>query len=874
LNIVGSRFAAPIKNKFDTYILRADFNIDSQGKHTLFWRGNLQDDKLDNVPQFPGQAPLSVQLINNKGFALGYDAALRGNLVNTFRYGLTRVQEERAGLQTRSQVTFRFIDNLFPTAADNSENSARRVPTHNFVDNLSWVRGSHTLQTGFNFRFTRIPRFTTANSFHRASTNASWLLGIGRTYVPGRSSCDTPGCANVPAVAPGFAASFGDSIVPLLGLITQVDSLYNYDRDGNVLAEGAPVSRRYASDEYEWYVQDSWQIRPSLRVTFGVRHSLFSPPWETNGLQVTPTMDLGDWFDLRAQNAARGIAANAVPPISFDLGGPANGRKGFYDWDKNNFAPRVAVAWSPRFRNGVLGRVFGDGKTVFRGGYSLVYDHIGQGIATTFDRAGSFGLSTELTNPSSTQTEASAPRFTDIFTIPGALLQGAPPGGFPQTPPLDLFSITTSIDGTIKTPYAHVYSFTIGRELPYDFSAEVGYVGRSGRKLLLQRDLAMPVNLVDTQSGVDYFTAAGQFARFSEAGLSVATVGNNPIPYWENLFPGAVGAEFVCDLDGLGRTARNATEAMYDLYACVAPDYTTGLFLFDLLGLPSFSRFGPFSYFDDQYSALASWSSIGFSEYHAFQLTVRKRFSAGTQFDFNYTLAKSLDVNSEAERVEEYGGLFTGGYSGFLINSFNPRLQYAPSDFDVRHQLNANWIAELPFGRGRALGSQVAGWVNQIIGGWQLAGLFRWSSGLPANIINCRLCWATNWNVQGNAELATGQLPETRTTRNLPGGPNIFPNPSEALRAFRFQRPGEAGIRNLLRGDGYFSLDMGLGKAFQMPWESHRLQFRWEVFNVTNTPRFDVADLTAIPDIGSTFGRYNSTLPGARVMQFALRYEW
>jgi hypothetical protein len=876
LNIVGFRFAAPIKNKFDTYILRADFNIDRQGKHTLFWRGNLQDDVLDSVPQFPGQAPISRQLINNKGFALGYDAVLKSNLVNTFRWGLSRIQEEKAGLQTRSEVHFRFIDDFFPTAFfDNSDTSARRVPTHNIADNLSWTRGSHTLQTGLNFRFTRIPRFTNSNSFHRASTNASWLLGIGRTYVPGRASCDTPGCAAVPAVDPGFVASFGDSVVPLLGLITQVDSLYNYDREGNILPVGAPVTRRYASDEYEWYVQDRWQLTPDVTLTAGVRYSLFSPPWETNGLQVTPNMELGDWFDLRAANAARGLAANEAPPISFDLGGPANGRRGFYDWDKNNFAPRLAIAWSPHFRSGVLGRLLGDGKTVFRGGYSLVYDHIGQGIATTFDRAGSFGLSTELTNPSSVQTEASAPRFTNIFTVPSELLSPAPPGGFPQTPPLDLFAITTSIDGTIKTPYAHVYSFNIGRELPHDFSLELGYVGRGGRKLLIQRDLAMPVNLVDPQSGMDYFTAAQMFARFIEADMSVAAVGNNPIPYWENLFPGAVGAPFAggCDIDGLGRPARNATEAMYDLYKCVAPDYTTGLLIFDLFGEPSFSRFGPFSYFDDQYSALASWSSIGTSEYHAFQLSLRKRFSAGTQFDFNYTLSKALDINSEAERVEEYGGLFTGGYSGFLINSFSPQLQYSFSDFDIRHQLNANWLTELPFGRGKALGSTAPGWANHIIGNWQVAGLFRWSSGLPANIINCRLCWATNWNVQGNAELATGRLPETGTTRNLPGGPNLFPNPSQARQAFRFQRPGEAGIRNLLRGDGYFSIDMGLGKAFRIT-ESHRLQFRWEVFNVTNSVRFDVADVNATPDIESTFGQYNSILPGPRVMQFALRYEF
>ena len=85
-------------------------------------------------------------------------------------------------------------------------------------------------------------------------------------------------------------------------------------------------------------------------------------------------------------------------------------------------------------------------------------------------------------------------------------------------------------------------------------------------------------------------------------------------------------------------------------------------------------------------------------------------------------------------------------------------------------------------------------------------------------------------------------------------------------------------MRNLFRGDGYFTIDLSFSKAFRVGIADHRLRFRWDVFNVTNTPKFDVAQLTNTPDLAG-FGRYNGTLAtcdaqAGRCMQFALRYEF
>jgi hypothetical protein len=137
--------------------------------------------------------------------------------------------------------------------------------------------------------------------------------------------------------------------------------------------------------------------------------------------------------------------------------------------------------------------------------------------------------------------------------------------------------------------------------------------------------------------------------------------------------------------------------------------------------------------------------------------------------------------------------------------------------------------------------------------------------------------WPTNWNITGYAT-ATGTF-EDGTNKDAPappggrGGVNIFQDPAKAVQAFQFTAPGQSGGRNIVRGDGNFNIDLGLGKRFNIT-EAQTLQFRWEVFNVTNSVRFDPLSATGdLSNLGS-FGRYTDTLSLPRVMQFALRYEW
>jgi hypothetical protein len=310
----------------------------------------------------------------------------------------------------------------------------------------------------------------------------------------------------------------------------------------------------------------------------------------------------------------------------------------------------------------------------------------------------------------------------------------------------------------------------------------------------------------------------------------------------------------------------------------------------DFFDFPANSKLGPFSFFPSQYVNLPTWSTIGRSEYHSLQLSARKRMSHGFSFAVNYTLSKSLDHSSTPER-QDTGGFYSGGYTGFTINAWEPDLEYSFSDFDMRHQLNSYFTLELPFGRGRRFGSDMHSALNAIAGGWQLSGILRFNSGVPANIVNGRT-WPTNWNLQGNATcapvgvnpfgLARGPCPATQNSHSAlhqgstQGTPNLFANPDEAIKHFRFTEPGGRGQRNVLRGDGYGTFDLGIAKSFVMPYsDKHRLLFRWDILNLLNSPSFDVSN-NANFDIEqpSNFGDYTQMLGFPRRMQVSLRYEF
>lgn len=860
LNISGYRFNAPISTKLGAHIARFDFKLSD--KHSFFARGNYQNDLFGTAPQFP-TTPSPDLWVHPKGFVAGHDWTISSNLVNNARAGLTRQNFSQQGDSSANLVNFRFV--YQPFIYQRALN--RATPVWNFTDDLSWVKNTHTAQFGANIRLVRNHRESFANSYDTAVINPSAFITSGSTLN-----------APLTDLAQGALLNTRAAVAAVLGRVSQYTANVLFDADGKPLPAGAGSRRSLATEEYEFYGQDVWKIKPNLTLVYGLRWSTATPVYEQNGFQISPTVSLGEFFERRVAGAKAGQPVRDL--ITLDRSGKANGRPGYYDQDWNNFGPNVSVAWSPDFGDNWFGRLIGrENKSVIRGGFRMLYDRVGSALAVNFDLNSLLGFNAGATAAFNlcNQTDKLCPRLTGLtpdvrgypnITVPASL-------NFPLTHPTagGRGRLDTTIDGALTTPRQYTWNFSYGRELPRGFAFEASYIGRAGRDLLNVRDIMHLNNLVDTKSGVDWYTAAGMLADLREKDTPISSV--QPIPYFQNLFPGLAGG-------GL-----SATQAVYQLVARVngGENITDWTAIQDILNDESI--LGPGAFYHPQYAALSTWSSIGSSDYHGATVTLRHRFKNDLAFDLNYTFSKSFDDGSALEAQNPS--------SNFIRNPLDLRAARAVSNFDVRHNFNANWLAALPFGRDKWLFGKSNRALDAIIGGWQLTGVVRLHSGLP--IANGQGgpfesgTWATNWQLGSNLvrlrDVKSDNVANVAdpTGRNQGLRPNIFADPTAAYRSFRSPRAGEVGDRNILRLPRYFVMDAGLSKTFKMPYaESHALQFRWEVFNVTNTQPFGVifsmgaAQDPYLDSPGADFGRYfdsqkpvGETRPG-RVMQFALRY--
>lgn len=866
LNTEGYRFPYTLQRSYNTYIARLDWNITSDGKHTVFWRGNLQNDNEPTAPAFPGQPPATSTLTNNKGFAAGYTTLITSNLVNNFRYGLTRQGVDNAGISNEPHVDLAAVAQ--PQAFSRSTSAI--IPVQNIVDDLSWTKHTHNLQFGGNIRLIDNRRVSNANSFPDGQMNQGWLSN-GSTVANSGGPFDPP-VYGYPAVDfSNYGNEYNSALLGLAGIITEGDAVYNYDKQGTPLAIGAPVKRDYGWKEYEFYAQDSWKALKNLTLTYGVRYAYLQAPAEKTGTQVGSCMmsggvcepySLSKYYEGSAALAASGQPANNVGELAFDLNGRYNHRPDFWTPDKNDIGPRLAFAYSPSADSGPLSRLFGNGKTSIRGGYSLVFDHFGAATVNTFDYNGSYGLSSDLSNPPGSVYIGTAPRFTSLTSIPQSLLPAAPQGGFPAIPATTNFSISWGLDSAIKTPYSHLVDFSLARELGNGSSLEVSYVGRFAHRLLTQEDVAMPANLA--AGGSTYFAAARQLALASRAGAPVSSVGQ--IPYFQQVFAALNNVDL-----GFGAGPVSATQNVYQLFAQNIYNETYALYELDVpdslsgAGVNPNQTYPSYRFYHDQYSALYAWRSVGYSNYNALEVVYRQRFGAGLQADFNYTYSKSMDLTSQSERLN------TSGATNYaqILNSWKPNQLYGISDYDVTHQINSNYIWDLPFGRGKKYFSSANRMTNELVGGWETTGIVRWTSGFPFMMDNGAY-YPTNWDIEGWATQISKASSHAAARGHLT---QRFADPAAVFASFDHALPGDSGTRNPLRGDGYFSWDTGLDKNFAIT-ERIKLQLRWEMFNVTNSVRFDSHSISATLDNPQNFGEATALLTNKRLAQFAARIEF
>ena len=872
LNMIGYLFNAPQPTDQNTYTAKMDYKIDDAGRNSVFVRGILQNDSTYGTPQFPGQPANQVFLTNSKGIAAGWTDVISPSVVNTFHYGFTRAGNQTTGVLAGTYAYFRGFDTLFGTTTG----LTHIIPVHTIADDVSWNRGSHNFRFGGVVRLISNQSVSFANSFSHTSSNPSWLTGSGNDLTGSLS------------ISSGTLNSFEYATAALLGVQAQGSGNYNYQVDGTVIPPAAPVSRNFVNHEGELYAQDTWKITRNLTVTAGVRLSLEPPVYEANGQQASSNVPILNFLSQREILANQGLSQNSITPITFiPISDPK--ARDMYPFH-TNWAPRIGIAYSPKAEGGLSKWLFGGpGKTSIRMGAGMYYDVIGQPLAQTFN-ATQFGLSTSITNPPNVLGTAQAPRYTGFYTPPLSLIPAAPKGGLPATYP-DLFAITNSIDDRLKAPYTTNLDFSVSREFGNGFLVQASYVGRLSRRSLIQRDLAEPTNMYDAKSGQSYFQAMSQLMTLMD--LQGVTVANLPkIPFFEDLWSTAAGVNPV--LGPLTATQVWGLDYRGDASHAIKANSNVGDATNTLNNADNYQNCNPGStvfssagrvnqmacgvqganmLFNRQFSALSAWSSIGSGAYHGLQLTVRKRFSNGLTFDLNYTYSKSEDLASAQESGSSTSA--TGAsYAGIIINTFNPALQKGVSNYDTTHQVNLFGSYKLPFGRGMRFGTDWNRVVDAFLGGWEISGVYRQTTGLPFNISDGAR-WATNWEISSNAQPNGQPIPEVVNTGKAQGiaGPNLWSNPAAAFASFREALAGEAGSRNALRGSGLFNIDSGVFKSFTMPYnEHHRVQFRWEAYNLTNSVLFDPAGASTNLLSSSSFGKLSSTLTQPRQMQFALRY--
>jgi hypothetical protein len=165
-----------------------------------------------------------------------------------------------------------------------------------------------------------------------------------------------------------------------LGMVDNVNIVGARDGSLQPLPFGTDLETETAMNYYQFHFQDTWRTSPSLTITYGLTYSVAPPPTERlDRFALLTDLATGEVYTAESYLAAKRNAAEAgtvfnptfgVRPLS------DSGRDSLFDTDFSNFAPRLAVAWNPSFRDGFMGKLFGDRKTVLRGGFAITYDRV------------------------------------------------------------------------------------------------------------------------------------------------------------------------------------------------------------------------------------------------------------------------------------------------------------------------------------------------------------------------------------------------------------------------------------------------------------------------------------------------------------------
>ncbi len=211
------------------------------------------------------------------------------------------------------------------------------------------------------------------------------------------------------------------------------------------------------------------------------------------------------------------------------------------------------------------------------------------------------------------------------------------------------------------------------------------------------------------------------------------------------------------------------------------------------------------------------------SNYNALETRIEKRMSHGLMFQAAYTYSHALDEASSAS----LGSLNNGDFRDFR----RPGMEYGNSDFDARHHFVISYSYDLPFGKGRALGGNASGVLNQLIGNWQIAGITSASTGNYFTVTDPYVN-SSNTDCGGTVGFSCSRPNMIANPNATPCVPGTFFNTC-AFASNTVQGTWGNEARNQVRGPGYHNWDMSILKVFPIR-ESMRVEFRTDIFNVAN----------------------------------------
>jgi hypothetical protein len=826
----------------------------------------------------------------------GLTSTLRSNLVNDFRFNVIRNYwswsdqggtPQLPGLGGAVEIGGESSSALIPYNVDTSSTRQRAWDGHDqfYRDDISLLHRNHQFQFGASYQ--RDYDYYTRND-NGIATDSSL------TYQVGNGTGIAFPASTLPAGLPSSQVSnYSNLYGEVLGIVSQSQVMYT--RSGPNLTlnpTGDPISIHAIVPSYNEYFSDSWKIRPSLTLTYGLGYAIEMPPYELQGKQVQFVDSADQAISLESylqQKQKAALAGGAYDPTIGFATTPNVAGGGKYPFHPfyGEFSPRIAAAWNPRINGGILGHVLGGGKTVVRGGYTRIYGRLNGGRVVGSPVLGAgleqvvqcIGVSASGScNGIAGVTPATAFRIgtnglvAPLPAVTTTLAQPYLPGVNGNAAAGD----GAGVDVNFRPDRSDEFNFTIQRELSHKLIIEAGYIGRI---------ITNEYNLINVDAVPTMTTLNGQSFANAFSNLYQEVAGGQTIqaqPFFEAALGGDTSsyckAYASCTAAVAAAQKTNIVNTqVYTLWSALnsASSWTLGR---TLLASPGAAG----SSVSTQLQSYELAASNGWGNYNA-------AFLSFTAKDWHHLTARS---NFTWSRAMGTGDSAQSSSSQTVVDPWNLQVGYGPQSYDIKFVYNLSLLYKVPFFR------EQRGILGRVLGGWTVTPLFTAQSGSPLEVsigsgatANAQSFGEEYGNSNSASENAVLIAPYTAgnsahynvvatgagTTGNASAGGsgiNMFANPAAVLADFRPLILGldtSSGGAGVLRGLPTWNLDATASKDFRIR-EGIGASIIIQASNVLN--HFQPSNPSLNIDSPQSWGVISGQANTPRQMQFGLRIHF